>query len=74
MAMRAIIQQRDAAALVGIDVDRINVQVFALGFALAAMTQRSRRSWAFRSRFPVLSSSSSVDLAISRAAFSSLSY
>lgn len=37
MAMRAIIQQRDAAALVGIDVDRINVQVFALGFALAAL-------------------------------------
>jgi branched-chain amino acid transport system permease protein len=37
MAMRAIIQHRDAAALVGIDVDRINVQVFALGFALAAL-------------------------------------
>lgn len=37
MAMRAIIQQRDAAALVGIDVDRINIQVFALGFALAAL-------------------------------------
>jgi branched-chain amino acid transport system permease protein len=37
MAMRAIIQQRVAAALVGIDVDRINIQVFALGFALAAL-------------------------------------
>jgi branched-chain amino acid transport system permease protein len=37
MAMRAVIQQRDAAALVGIDVDRINVQVLALGFALAAL-------------------------------------
>jgi branched-chain amino acid transport system permease protein len=37
MAMRAIIQHRDAAALVGIDVDRVNVQVFALGFALAAL-------------------------------------
>lgn len=37
MAMRAIIQHCDAAALVGIDVDRINVQVFALGFALAAL-------------------------------------
>jgi branched-chain amino acid transport system permease protein len=37
MAMRAVIQQRDAAALVGIDIDRINVQVFALGFALAAL-------------------------------------
>jgi branched-chain amino acid transport system permease protein len=35
--MRAVIQQRDAAALVGIDVDRINIQVFALGFALAAL-------------------------------------
>ncbi len=37
MAMRAVIQQRDAAALVGIDVDRVNIQVFALGFALAAL-------------------------------------
>lgn len=37
MAMRAIIQHRDAAALVGIDVDRINVQALALGFALAAL-------------------------------------
>jgi len=37
IAMRAIIQQREAAALVGIDVDRINIQVFALGFALAAL-------------------------------------
>jgi branched-chain amino acid transport system permease protein len=37
MAMRAVIQQRDAASLVGIDVDRINMQVFALGFALAAL-------------------------------------
>jgi branched-chain amino acid transport system permease protein len=37
IAMRAIIQQRDAAALVGIDVDRINMQVFALGFGLAAL-------------------------------------
>lgn len=37
MAMRAIIQQRDAAALVGINVERINRQVFALGFALAAL-------------------------------------
>lgn len=35
--MRAIIQHREAAALVGIDVDRINLQVFALGFALAAL-------------------------------------
>jgi branched-chain amino acid transport system permease protein len=37
MAMRAIIQHQEAAALVGIDVDRINLQVFALGFALAAL-------------------------------------
>jgi branched-chain amino acid transport system permease protein len=37
MAMRAVIQQREAASLVGIDVDRINMQVFALGFALAAL-------------------------------------
>jgi branched-chain amino acid transport system permease protein len=37
MAMRAVIQQREAAALVGIDIDRINIQVFALGFGLAAL-------------------------------------
>ena len=37
LAMRAVIQQRDAATLVGINIDRINVQVFALGFALAAL-------------------------------------
>ena len=37
LAIRALIQQRDAAALVGIDVDRVNLQVFALGFALAAL-------------------------------------
>jgi branched-chain amino acid transport system permease protein len=36
-AVRAVIQQRDAAALVGIDIDRLNIQVFALGFALAAL-------------------------------------
>ena len=41
IAIRAIIQQRDAAALVGIDVDRINVQVFALGFALAGACRRA---------------------------------
>ena len=37
LAIRALIQQRDAAALAGIDVDRVNRQVFALGFALAAL-------------------------------------
>ena len=37
LAIRALIQQRDAAALVGINVDRVNLQVFALGFALAAL-------------------------------------
>ena len=37
MAMHAVIQQSDAAQLVGIDVDRINIQVFALGFSLAAL-------------------------------------
>src|SRR5258707_1282346 len=37
LAIRALIQQRDAAALAGIDVDRVNLQVFALGFALAAL-------------------------------------
>lgn len=36
-AVRAVIQQRDAAALVGIDIDRLNIMVFALGFALAAL-------------------------------------
>ena len=37
LAMRAVMQQREAAALVGIDIDRVNLQVFALGFALAAL-------------------------------------
>ena len=36
-AVRAVIQQRDAAALVGVDIDRLNILVFALGFALAAL-------------------------------------
>jgi len=36
-AVRAVIQQRDASALVGIDIDRLNIMVFALGFALAAL-------------------------------------
>jgi branched-chain amino acid transport system permease protein len=36
-AVRAVIQQRDAAALVGIDIDRLNILVFALGFALAVL-------------------------------------
>lgn len=37
IAIRALIQQRDAAALVGIDIDRTNMTVFCLGFALAAL-------------------------------------
>jgi branched-chain amino acid transport system permease protein len=37
LAVRALIQQRDAAALVGIDAQRINLGVFALGFALAGL-------------------------------------
>lgn len=37
LAIRALIQQRDAARLVGIPADRINVIVFSLGFALAAL-------------------------------------
>lgn len=36
-AVRAVMQQRDAAALVGVDIDRLNILVFALGFALAAL-------------------------------------
>ena len=36
-AIRAVIQQPQAAALVGINVDRLNTRVFALGFALAAV-------------------------------------
>jgi len=36
-AVRAVIQQRDAAALVGVDIDRLNILVFALGFALATL-------------------------------------
>ena len=37
MAIRALIQQRDAAALVGIDIDRVNLVVFCLGFAMAGL-------------------------------------
>ena len=36
-AVRAVIQQRDAAALWGSDIDRLNILVFALGFAMAAL-------------------------------------
>jgi branched-chain amino acid transport system permease protein len=37
VAIRAVIQQPQAAALVGINVDHLNTGVFALGFALAAV-------------------------------------
>lgn len=37
LAIRALIQQRDAASLVGISVDKVNRVVFCLGFALAAL-------------------------------------
>jgi branched-chain amino acid transport system permease protein len=37
MAIRALIQQRDAAALVGINIDRTNLVVFCLGFAMAGL-------------------------------------
>jgi branched-chain amino acid transport system permease protein len=37
LAIRAIIQQRDAAALVGIDIDRVNLVVCALGFGVAGL-------------------------------------
>jgi branched-chain amino acid transport system permease protein len=37
LAIRALIQQRDAAALVGIDAHRTNLGIFALGFALAGL-------------------------------------
>ena len=37
LAIRALIQNRDATALVGIDVDRVQAASFALGFALAAV-------------------------------------
>ena len=37
LAIRALLQQRSAAALVGIEADRINRVVFALGFAMAGL-------------------------------------
>lgn len=37
IAIRAVMQQRDAAKLVGIDGDRTNLLVFSLGFAMAAL-------------------------------------
>lgn len=37
LAIRALLQQRAAAALVGVEADRINRVVFALGFAMAGL-------------------------------------
>lgn len=37
LAIRALIQQRDAASLVGVNADKVNRVVFCLGFALAAL-------------------------------------
>jgi branched-subunit amino acid ABC-type transport system permease component len=37
LAIRALLQQRTASALVGIEADRINRVVFALGFAMAGL-------------------------------------
>lgn len=37
LAIRALIQNRDATAIVGIDVDRVQLISFALGFGLAAL-------------------------------------
>jgi branched-chain amino acid transport system permease protein len=37
LAVRALIQQRDAASLIGIDADKINLLVFCLGFAMAGL-------------------------------------
>jgi branched-chain amino acid transport system permease protein len=37
LAIRALIQQRDAASLVGVDADKINLFVFCLGFAMAGL-------------------------------------
>jgi branched-chain amino acid transport system permease protein len=37
LAVRALIQQRDAASLIGIDADKINLLVFSLGFAIASL-------------------------------------
>jgi branched-chain amino acid transport system permease protein len=38
LAVRALIQQRDAASLIGIDADKINLLVFSLGFGIAGMS------------------------------------
>ena len=37
LAARALIQNRDAACLIGINPDRINLMVFCLGFGLAGL-------------------------------------
>jgi branched-chain amino acid transport system permease protein len=37
LAIRALIQQRDAASLIGIDAEKINLLVFSLGFGIAGM-------------------------------------
>lgn len=37
LAVRALIQQRDAASLIGINADKINLLVFSLGFGIAGL-------------------------------------
>jgi branched-chain amino acid transport system permease protein len=37
LAIRALIQQRDAASLIGIDAEKINLLVFSLGFGIAGL-------------------------------------
>jgi branched-chain amino acid transport system permease protein len=37
LAIRALIQQRDAAALIGIDAEKVNLLVLSLGFAIAGL-------------------------------------
>lgn len=37
LAVRAVIQQRDAASLIGIDSEKINLLVFSLGFGIAGL-------------------------------------
>ena len=65
LAMRAVIERREAAAIVGVDVDRVQRSSFALGFGSAALAGALCRCWsssrpsrAFRSPSPPSSSSS----------------
>lgn len=74
LAVKALIQHRDAARVVGINVDRVQTVSILAGFgiagiagALVSMAEQISPSWAFRSPLPASLSSSWAGWAISSA-------